>query len=207
MTTISGEVVTMHQRRESRAQHHEGSEGRAERTASATLAPGVPLTTNIDAWHAVHHSIAAGMTRGEIAARFDLSYQMVGNWSRMPEPPRRHPLGRTRGTQARIPLRPCCDCGGTVSVGSGKRCATCATTHAAQQVADRRAALRAWAEQHGEVPSIRRAQTITGLSRARAGELVIDTFGRDPMSGGRRLAHGPRTWPTRTQRIDPRPIG
>ena len=166
---------------------------------------GTQLKTNRDAWRVTHDGLDDGLTIGQIAARWDLSRQMVSKWSRMPEPPHEHPIGRqVTGSTARKALRLCERCGESAAYapnqGSrsvGRWCRPCYTERAVElaRVDDRVAALREHAERVGHVPTVSQAREVIGGSRSRAGDLVKLAFGPDPLAGARRTPEGPRAWP------------
>lgn len=163
-------------------------------------------TTNIEAWQLVHEGIAAGLTRNQIAARYDLSLQMVHHWSRMRTPPRGRKLGGPQvGPKARQPIRLCVDCK-VAAVHSpkhsrgatGMRCRACdqRNQRAVKYGTDAKCrALLKWAETHGRVPTVTEARAIIGGARSCAGDRVLETFGRDTLDPARRRGAGPRPWP------------
>lgn len=158
-------------------------------------------TTNIEAWRLVHDGIAAGMTRGEIAARYDLSYQMVGIWARRPTPPLPRPLDGERTRLKRQPNTPCVDCrtaiAYTTTRAGGKRCQPCEHAQLEHQRAAHIRYLRAIATKHGQVPTVNEAAGLLGMSRSRAGDFVLLAFGPDLENGEQRINRGRRPWPPR----------
>lgn len=153
----------------------------------------MPIRTNHDAWRAVHEGLNDGLTMREISGRADISYQMVGVYSRMPRPAatRRRLNGHHEGGAR------CVDCGSGVA-NSGERpslrCQRCERRRLAGMRAGRVENLRAWALRHGRVPTVNEGRVILGVSRSIAGDEVLAAFGPDTRSGGqRRKAY--RGWP------------
>lgn len=154
------------------------------------------IETNHDAWHAVHQGIEDGLSFIEISSRTDLSYQMVGVYARQPRPASiRRRINRNSGGAHR-----CIQCGAATAHATHKgipaRCQTCA--HNDQAVAAnmpaRRELLRAWAIRHGYVPNTNEAAALLGLSRGRAGDVLIGAFGPDHRIGYERR-QSRRGWP------------
>lgn len=154
-------------------------------------------TTNLEAWRLVHDGIAAGMTRGEIAARHDLSYQMVVRWATMSTPPQARPLGMHAADSPTARRNyPCAECGASIRPPA-TRCQRCEHARASSGRQPRIDALRAWAEASGHVPTVDEAARIVGMGRSRAGDLVLLAFGPDPRIAARMRSTSRRPWPPR----------
>lgn len=82
-----------------------------------------------------------------------------------------------------------CECGSVKSYYS-KACQACMVSVSKQasedQMEARRQQLRGFARRTGFVPTNSEAREILGLSRSRAGDIIVDTFGPDPRLGGQR---------------------
>lgn len=142
------------------------------------------LETNVDAWCALRDGIERGEDVRTIAARHDLSLQMARRWARMPHPPGAKRLNMQRGATARSALHVCSECKSrAVEYGWSGRpaasiCGECAVIASRRAAQDRIETLREWSREHGRRPKSHEAAAILGMSRSRAGELVIEAFGK-----------------------------
>lgn len=154
-----------------------------------------PVTTNVEAWRSVHDGLRDGLAFGEIAARIGVSYRMVQNYARMPQP------ARTNRRLNRHMVTPdLCACGRAKSYpGTGRvfrECGRCALRRQSAEANHdgRITALRGLASDLGRVPSIREATALLGISRSVAGDEVLRAFGPDHRDGAHRR-QSYRGWP------------
>lgn len=153
------------------------------------------LRTNLEVRAAMLALSWAGYSTDEIAGVFGRTSSRVVQTLRKPRPSRQRIT--TAFVNDKAPAA--CPCGASVSretlrravrENRDPRCHECA----AAAVAERRARLEDWATARGQVPTVREAARILGVSRGYAGDLMLDVFGRDPREGGQRR-QGPRPWP------------
>jgi hypothetical protein len=149
------------------------------------------IETNHQAWHAVHDGLRDGLTKLEIAARAGISYQMVGIYSRQDRP-----AGIVRRINAHHEGPTLCSCGRAKSWPDMALCQRCEDRRRAAEanVPARVEVLRSWATRNGRTPTAAEARGLLGVSRSRAGDMLIEAFGRDHRAGcQRRMSH--RGWP------------
>lgn len=151
------------------------------------------ISTNWEAWRAVHDGIRDGLSFKEISGRTGLSYQMVGIYSRQ-----EHPASICRRINRNHEgAHRCCECGmATAHETDGGRCDKCERKRriAEANMPGRVEVLRSWALRHGRVPTVGEARDILGIGRSRAGDIVVEAFGPDHRSGFHRVLSY-RGWP------------
>lgn len=135
--------------------------------------------TNIEAWKLVRKEYAAGLTRGQIAAKHNISYQMVCRYIRMSQPAYR-PLGFTKGPNAKQEIKKCSECReAAVHRSEAALCAACTQKSHKKITEPRINKIKTWTKKNGYIPTVSEAARILNLSRSRAGDIIKLAFGAD----------------------------